>query len=206
MTRKGLLIVLSGPSGTGKGTVCKKFLAQCDNIAYSISATTRAPRPGEVNGREYLFLSKDEFQSMIDHDELLEWANVYGNFYGTPLGRVKKMREEGCDVLLEIDTQGALDIMRRSDIDAIYIFMLPPSLSELERRIVGRGTETPESLKRRLDNAVLEIDYGKKYDYVVVNDEVDAAASKLCTIIQAERQKAENNLALFEKIKSGETI
>ena len=185
---RGLLIVISGASGTGKGTVCKKILADLPNIAYSISATTRQPRQGEVDGREYYFLSVDE--------KFLEFAEVYGNFYGTPLNKIEEQLNRGEDVLLEIDVQGALNVKKKCP-EGVYIFLLPPSLEELKRRIEGRGTETPESLNRRLKNAVSEIQIGREYDYVVVNDTVDNAADRIKSIIAAERCKVARNAEKF---------
>lgn len=195
--QKGLLIVVSGASGTGKGTVCKKLLADLPKIAYSISATTRNPRPGEVNGREYYFLSRDEFQTWINEEKFLEYAEVYGNFYGTPLNKIQERLNRGEDILLEIDVQGALNVKEKCP-DGVYIFLLPPSLEELKCRIEGRGTENPESLARRLKNAVSEIKIGLKYDYVIVNDDIDVAAEQIKAILTAERLKVARNLEKFE--------
>ena len=193
---RGLLIVISGASGTGKGTICKKLLAESPGIAYSISATTRKPRPGEVDGREYYFLSVDEFKAWIAEGKFLEYAEVYGNFYGTPLNKIEERLKRGEDILLEIDVQGALNVKKKCP-EGIYIFLLPPSLEELKRRIEGRGTENPESLARRLKNAVAEIKIGLEYDYAVVNDSVDDAAAQIKTIIAAERCKVERNRDKF---------
>ena len=193
---RGLLIVVSGASGTGKGTVCKKILDQSPNIAYSISATTRNPRPGEVNGREYYFLSQDEFKTWISEEKFLEYAEVYGNFYGTPLNKIEERLNRGEDILLEIDVQGALNVKRKCP-EGVYIFLLPPSLDELKRRIEGRGTESPESLARRLKNAVAEIKIGLEYDYVVVNDTIDNAAAQILAILTAERCKIARNAEKF---------
>ncbi len=194
---RGLLIVVSGASGTGKGTVCKKILDDMPEVAYSISATTRLPRPGEVDGKEYYFLSRDEFQAWIADGKFLEFADVYGNFYGTPLNKIEERLNRGEDILLEIDVQGALNVKRKCP-DGIYIFLLPPSLEELKRRIEGRGTETPESLHRRLANAVAEIKIGLEYDYVIVNDSVDNAAAQIKAILTAERCKVARNLDKFD--------
>ena len=193
---RGLLIVISGASGTGKGTVCKKLLDELPQVAYSISATTRPARPGEVDGREYYFISRDEFQAWIAADKFLEFAEVYGNFYGTPLNKIDERLNRGEDVLLEIDVQGALNVKRRRP-DGVYIFLLPPSLDELKRRIEGRGTESPESLRRRLANAVAEIKIGREYDYVVVNDSVDNAVAKIQAILAAERCRVDRNADKF---------
>ena len=199
MTR-GLLIVVSGASGTGKGTVCKKILTDLPEVAYSISATTRTPRPGEVDGREYYFLSVDDFKAWIADEKFLEYAEVYGNFYGTPLNKIEERLNRGEDILLEIDVQGALNVKRKCP-EGIYIFLLPPSLEELKRRIEGRGTESPESLSRRLKNAVAEIKIGLEYDYVVVNDSVDKAVAEIKSILTAERLKVARNA---DKFKLGE--
>lgn len=191
MTR-GLLIIISGASGTGKGTVCKKILSDLPEVAYSISATTRAPRPGEVDGKEYYFLSVEEFKSWIADGKFLEHAEVYGNFYGTPLNKIEERLNRGEDILLEIDVQGALNVKRKCP-EGVYIFLLPPSLEELRRRIEGRGTETPESLSRRMKNALAEINVGLEYDYVVVNDSIENAAEKIKAILTAERLKVARN-------------
>lgn len=198
--KRGLLIVVSGASGTGKGTVCKKILADMPEVAYSISATTRAPRPGETDGKEYYFISRDEFEAWIADGKFLEFADVYGNFYGTPLNKIEERLNRGEDILLEIDVQGALNVKRKCP-DGIYIFLLPPSLEELKRRIEGRGTETAESLQRRLDNAIAEIKIGREYDYVVVNDTVDNAVAQIKAILIAERCKVERNLDKFQLIR-----
>ena len=195
--QKGLLIVISGASGTGKGTVCKKILADLPKVAYSISATTRKPRPGEVDGREYYFLGVEEFKTWIAEEKFLEYAEVYGNFYGTPLNKIEERLNRGEDILLEIDVQGALNVKQKCP-EGVYIFLLPPSLTELKRRIEGRGTETPESLSRRLKNAVAEIKIGLNYDYVVVNDTIDNAAAQIKTILAAERLKVARNADKFD--------
>ncbi len=192
--RKGNLIVISGPSGTGKGTVCKQLLKVRPEIAYSISATTRAPREGEVNGREYWFLSKEEFKQMIAENRLLEWAEVYGNYYGTPADKVREMLDSGRDVLLEIDTQGAMNVQKLFLKEGTFIFLLPPSLPELEKRIRGRGTETEEAIQRRLKAAIGEIPCGNNYDYIITNDTVEDVVAKICYIIEAERCAVYNNL------------
>ena len=195
--QKGLLIVISGASGTGKGTVCKKLLADLPEVAYSISATTRNPRSGEVDGREYYFLNVSEFKTWIDEGKFLEYAEVYGNFYGTPLNKIEERLNRGEDILLEIDVQGALNVKRKCP-EGVYIFLLPPSLEELKSRIEGRGTENPESLSRRLKNAVSEIKIGLEYDYVVVNDTIDNAVAQIKAILTAERCKVARNTSKFE--------
>ncbi len=199
--KKGLLIVVSGPSGTGKGTVCGELLDSMPELAYSISATTRAPRAGEVDGKNYYFLTKERFEELISEGGFLEYANVYGNYYGTPLVKIQERLAEGNDILLEIDTQGALEVMKKCP-DGLFIFLLPPSLGELERRIRGRGSETEESLKKRLGNAKAEIAIGEKYKYVVVNDTVKKAVARIKSIIVAEHALTENNKELFEELEA----
>lgn len=196
---KGLLIVVSGASGTGKGTVCKKILGDMPEIYYSISATTRQPRPGETDGVEYFFITREEFKTWIAEDKFLEYAEVYGNFYGTPLHKIEERLSRGENVLLEIDTQGALNVMAKVP-DGIYIFLLPPSLEELKNRIKNRGTETPETLERRLNAAKSEIEIGKKYQYVVINDTVDEAVKKIKAIIAAELCKTSRNEKIFDDL------
>lgn len=198
--RKGLLILISGPSGTGKGTVCDLLRQKHPEISYSISATTRQPRPGEQDGVNYYFYSREKFQEMIAKGQLLEWAEVYGNFYGTPKQQVIDRLEAGEDILLEIDTQGALNVMKLMP-DGLFIFLLPPSLEELATRLKGRGTETEESLKRRLGAAVDEIKLATKYRYVVINDQVEKAQETIANIIEAEHHRSDLNESLLEKLQ-----
>ena len=195
--KKGLLIVISGASGTGKGTVCKELLAREHGVAFSISATSRAPREGEQDGREYYFRTRAEFEAMIAEGAFLEYADVYGNYYGTPLAPIEARRSAGEDILLEIDTQGALNVMERCP-DGTFIFLLPPSLEELRRRITGRGTESEESLARRLAAARDEIRLGRRYRYAVLNDTVEDATARIQTILAAERLRADMNPTQFD--------
>ena len=199
--RKGLLVVVSGPSGAGKGTICQALLEKT-TLAYSVSATTRKPRAGEVDGESYYFLSVEAFEKMIEKDELLEWAKVYDNYYGTPLKKVEEKLAAGEDILLEIDTQGAMKVREKFP-EGVYIFILPPSLTELERRIRGRDTETEDVLQKRLAAAIDEIEAGKCYKYVVTNDEVDGAVDSVCAILAAERRLVARNGALFDEIEKG---
>ena len=182
---KGQLLVVSGPSGAGKGTICKALIEK-NQILISTSCTTRKPRAGEVEGVNYFFIEREEFLKRIDNDEFLEYAEVYGNFYGTPRSEVLRLLEEGKDVILEIDIQGALKI-KSSYPEGVFIFIMPPSMEELRNRITNRGSETPESLKTRLEAAYDEISFASKYDYAVVNDEVDKAVKKIESIIIAEK-------------------
>ena len=195
--KKGLLIVISGASGTGKGTVCKELLARERGVAFSVSATSRAPREGEQDGREYYFRTRVEFEAMIAEGAFLEYADVYGNYYGTPLAPIEARRSAGEDILLEIDTQGALNVMERC-LDGTFIFLLPPSLEELRRRITGRGTESEESLARRLAAARDEIRLGRRYRYAVLNDTVEDATARIQTILAAERLRADMNPTQFD--------
>ena len=199
--RKGLLVVVSGPSGAGKGTICQALLERT-SLAYSVSATTRKPRAGEVDGVNYHFLSVEAFEEMIKKDGLLEWAKVYDNYYGTPLKKVEEKLAAGEDILLEIDTQGAMKVREKFP-EGVYIFILPPSLAELERRIRGRDTETEEILKKRLDAAIDEIEEGRRYKYVVTNDEVDGAVESVCAILAAERRLVARNGELFDEMGKG---
>ena len=199
--RKGLLVVVSGPSGAGKGTICQA-LWERTALAYSVSATTRKPRAGEVEGESYYFLSVEAFEEMIEKDELLEWAKVYDNYYGTPLKKVEEKLAAGEDILLEIDTQGAMKVREKFP-EGVYIFILPPSLAELERRIRGRDTETEDVLKKRLAAAVDEIEEGRRYKYVVTNDEVEDAVEAVRAILAAERRLVVRNAELFDEIEKG---
>ena len=186
MNNRGILIVISGPSGAGKGTICKALLEKHKDIYLSVSATTREPRAGEVHGINYYFLTKDEFKQKVEEDDFLEWAEVYGNYYGTPKSKVNEMLDSGKNVILEIDIQGALKVKENCGDDGVFIFILPPSMEELKQRIINRGSETPESLMRRFNSAYKEINYISRYNYGVINDEVDAAVEKIEHILAAE--------------------
>ncbi|GAV12131.1 guanylate kinase [Paenibacillus sp. NAIST15-1] len=186
--KKGLLIVLSGPSGVGKGTVCKALLKKTNDLTYSVSATTREPRAGEVDGVNYFFKSREEFMQMIEEDRLLEYAEYVGNYYGTPCDFVEQKLTEGRDVILEIEVQGAMKVKEKFP-NGIFIFLLPPSLDELKDRIRGRGTEQEHVIDSRMNVAVEEIALMENYDYAVVNDEIDLACKRIESIIIAEHCK-----------------
>lgn len=183
---RGVLIVISGPSGAGKGTICKALLEKHSEISLSVSATTRSPREGEVDGVNYHFLTRDDFTTRVEENDFLEYAQVYGNYYGTPKSNVKKILDSGKDVILEIDIQGALKVKEQSE-EGVFIFILPPSMEELKQRIIRRGSETPESLMTRFKSAYKEINYVSKYNYAVVNDTVDNAVEKIESILLAEK-------------------
>ncbi|MBE6063200.1 MAG: guanylate kinase [Clostridium butyricum] len=183
---KGLLIVISGPSGAGKGTICKSFMERNKDVVLSVSATTRSPRKGEVDGVNYHFMTKEQFKDKIKANDFLEYAEVYDNFYGTPKSNVEELLESGKDVILEIDIQGALKVKENTE-DGVFVFILPPSMEELKQRIIKRGSETEESLMKRFKSAYKEINFVSKYNYAVVNDEVETAVEKLESIITAEK-------------------
>ena len=194
MEGKGLLLIISGFSGTGKGTVINRLLEKYDEkYALSISATTRPPREGEQDGREYFFKTREEFEEMIAKDELIEHACYVDNYYGTPKRYVEEKLEAGKNVILEIEIQGALDVKRLFP-EAVLIFLLPPSVAELERRLRERGTETEEVVRARMERAAKEVDSAYKYDYIVVNDTVENAADRIMAIIRAEHAKTERTI------------
>ena len=203
MSKKGILIVISGPSGAGKGTICNALLEKHKDLYLSVSATTRAPRVGEIDGVNYHFLTKEQFENKIKENEFLEWAEVYGgNYYGTPKTNVNDMLNEGKNVILEIDIQGALQVKENCE-DGVFIFILPPSMEELKKRIETRGSETPESLLERFNSAYEEINYISKYNYGVINDTVEDAVSKIENILIAEQCKVDKIDHEILKFKEG---
>ena len=189
----GRLFVTSGPSGAGKGTICKKLLESVD-ISISTSMTTRAPRPGEIDGKDYYFVTVDEFEEKIANGGMLEYARVFDNIYGTPKDMVIKQLERGRDVILEIDVQGGLQIKKKMPEQAVLVFVLPPDLTTLRQRIIDRGTETEEVIDKRFNEAINEIKLIGEYDYYVVNDELDDAVYDLKAIIMAERRRVPNKI------------
>ena len=203
MSRKGILIVVSGFSGSGKGTLMKKLLSGYpDTYALSISATTRAPREGERHGKEYFFISKDEFEKMIAKGELIEYAKYVENYYGTPREYVEKKLEEGRDVILEIEIQGALKV-KKAFPDTLLLFVTPPSAEELKQRLVGRGTETMDVIRSRMDRACEEAEGMDSYDYLIVNDDLDTCVKEMHEIIQGEHHRSFRNKAFMKEIKEG---
>ena len=187
---RGMLIVVSSPSGGGKGTLIDRARKCVPNLSYSVSYTTRAPRPGEVNGREYFFISPSEFEAMKAEKQFLEWAWVHGNLYGTSRDQVMNELAGGCDIILEIDVQGASSV-RALVTDAVCIFILPPSFDVLRQRLVTRGTDAPEDLERRLRGAPAEVAHYREFQYVIINDDLERASDQLAAIIFAERARRE---------------
>lgn len=187
-TKRGLLIIMSGPSGVGKGTIREKLMENNTlNLFYSVSMTTRSMRPGEQNGREYYFVTREEFDKNIESGNLLEWAEFVGNRYGTPKDKVEATRDSGKNVLLEIEVKGTGQVLSKVDgDDVLSIFIAPPSIKELERRIRGRSTETDEVVKARLARAIQELEYKKQYKYVVINDNLDDAVEEIRKIIKSK--------------------
>ena len=198
---RGVLVVVSGFSGAGKGTIMKSLMAKYDNYALSVSATTRNPRPGEEDGREYFFRTREEFEKMIDQDQLIEYAQYVGNYYGTPKAYVEEQLSQGRDVILEIEIQGARKIKKKFP-DAVLVFVTAPSMEELKERLVGRGTETQTVIRQRLARASQEAEGVEEYDYLLVNDELDQAVDRLHNVIQSEHFAMKRNLDFIRKVQT----
>lgn len=201
MNRRGILIVVSGFAGAGKGTIIKELLKKHDNYALSVSATTRKPRAGEKEGVDYFFIDSDaEFEGLIKENGLLEYARYVGNYYGTPRNYVKKTLNEGKDVILEIEIQGALEIKEKFD-ETVLVFIMPPSAKELKQRLIKRATESSEIIEARLKRAIEETEVLEKYDYLLINEDIETCANEFHNIINSEHKKIYRNLDLVEKIK-----
>jgi guanylate kinase len=189
-TGKGMLVVVSSPSGGGKGTLIDRVLKTVPGVSYSVSFTTRAPRVTEQDGREYFFIDRTTFEQMIERGEFLEWADVYGQFYGTSIRQVERERAAGHDIILEIDVQGAASI-REQIPDAVSIFILPPSFELLRNRLLARGTDSAEALEKRLRGAPIEVEQFRHFQYVILNDDINRASQQLASVIYAERARRE---------------
>jgi guanylate kinase len=199
---RGTLFVVSSPSGGGKGTIIRHVLAVVENLSYSVSYTTRAPRLGELDGREYFFVSRDIFDEMIAAGEFLEWACVHGNLYGTAKRQVSEETAAGLDIIVEVDVQGAASV-RQLLMDTVSIFILPPSPEVLRRRLLARGTDSPEELEVRLRNAPDELKQYSAFDYVIINDEIEKAVHQLASIIYAERARCMRQEGLVREVIKG---
>ncbi|HGA3474121.1 TPA: guanylate kinase [Streptococcus agalactiae] len=197
MSERGLLIVFSGPSGVGKGTVRQEIFSTPDHkFDYSVSMTTRPQRPGEVDGVDYFFRTREEFEALIKEGQMLEYAEYVGNYYGTPLSYVNETLDKGIDVFLEIEVQGALQVKSKVP-DGVFIFLTPPDLEELEERLVGRGTDSPEVIAQRIERAKEEIVLMREYDYAVVNDQVSLAAERVKRVIEAEHYRVDRVIGRY---------
>ena len=202
MSDRGLLIVFSGPSGVGKGTVRQEIFSTPDHkFEYSVSMTTRAQRPGEVDGKDYFFRSREEFEELIRNGQMLEYAEYVGNYYGTPLTYVNETLDKGIDVFLEIQVQGALQVKKKVP-DAVFIFLTPPDLNELQERLVGRGTDSEEVIAKRIERAREEIALMSEYDYAIVNDEVPLAAERVKRVIEAEHFRVDRVIGRYRNMIS----
>jgi guanylate kinase len=198
-TARGTLFVVSSPSGGGKGTLIRRVLEVVDNLSYSVSYTTRGPRPTEVNGREYFFVDQAEFEEMIADGEFLEWACVHGNYYGTSKRQIAEKTAAGLDLILEVDVQGAASV-RQLLMDSVSVFILPPSYGVLRQRLCDRGTDSPENLELRMRNAPEELKQYSSFDYVIINDEIERAVGQLASIIYAERARCSRQESLVQKV------
>ena len=202
MSERGLLIVFSGPSGVGKGTVRQEIFSTPDHkFEYSVSMTTRAQRPGEVDGKDYFFRSREEFEELIRNGQMLEYAEYVGNYYGTPLTYVNETLDKGIDVFLEIEVQGALQVKKKVP-DAVFIFLTPPDLNELQERLVGRGTDSEEVIAQRIERAQEEIALMREYDYAIVNDRLPLAAERVKRVIEAEHFRVDRVIGRYRNMIS----
>ena len=198
LARRGLMFILSSPSGAGKTTIARKLLGEVDGIGMSVSVTTRPMRPGEIEGKDYHFVDQSTFDSMVEKGEFLEWAQVFGNCYGTPKAQIKAGLKAGQDFLFDIDWQGTQQLYQRMETDVVRVFLLPPSITELEHRLRSRGTDSNEVIAARMDRARFEISHRDGYDYVVINDDINTCYDKVLTILQAERMKRARQTGLVD--------
>lgn len=197
LARRGLMFIMSSPSGAGKTTISRMLLEHDPHICISVSVTTRPPRPGEVDGKDYYFVSQTEFDRMVVEEEFLEWAQVFGHCYGTPKAHVKTGLKDGQDYLFDIDWQGTQQLYQKLERDVVRVFLLPPSIDELRRRLTGRGTDSAEVIAGRMDRARSEISHWDGYDYVVVNDDIQACFEKVTDILAAERMRRARQTGLI---------
>ncbi|EAQ27920.1 guanylate kinase [Erythrobacter sp. NAP1] len=201
LARRGLLFILSSPSGAGKTTLSRMLLAKDPEIRLSISATTRPPRPGEEDGVHYHFVSDAEFDRMVEEDDFYEWAHVFGHRYGTPKGHIREGLKQGQDYLFDIDWQGTQQLKQKDDQDVVTVFVLPPSLDELRRRLEARAQDTDEVIDARMERARAEISHWAEYDYVVINDNVDECFARVCEVLDAERMRRTRQTGLIPFVR-----
>lgn len=199
--RRGLMFILSSPSGAGKTTIARRLLTEDRDIAMSVSATTRPMRSGEVNGKDYHFVTQAEFDRMVEQNEFYEWAQVFGHCYGTPKSHIRAGLKEGQDFLFDIDWQGTQQLYQKAERDVVRVFILPPSLAELQRRLIGRGTDSAEVIAARMARAQAEISHWDGYDYVVVNDDVEICFGKVREILEAERMRRTRQTGLIDFVR-----
>jgi guanylate kinase len=199
--RRGLMFILSSPSGAGKTTLSKMLLAKDSEIRLSVSATTRPPRAGEIDGVHYHFVSPERFAAMIEEDDFYEWAEVFGHRYGTPKGMIRAGLKEGQDFLFDIDWQGTQQLYQKDQQDVVRVFILPPSIDELHRRLKGRATDSAEVIAARMERARAEISHWDGYDYVIINDDVNVCFAKVCAILEAERMKRARQTGLIPFVR-----
>jgi guanylate kinase len=199
--RRGLMFILSSPSGAGKTTIARRILAEDGHIRLSVSYTTRPMRPGEVHGRDYLFVDADEFARKVDEGEFIEWAEVFGHLYGTPKAEIKAGLKAGHDYLFDIDWQGTQQLYQRMEVDVVRVFLLPPSIGELERRLASRGTDSAVVVADRMARARSEISHWDGYDYVVINDDIDACFDKVTGILHSERMRRARQTGLVDFVR-----
>lgn len=199
--REPIVFVISAPSGAGKTSLWKEVLRRVDNIIVSVSATTRPPRQGEVDGEDYFFVSEEKFREMIEKNQFLEWAEVHGHLYGTPIKNIEEAKKRNSDIILEIDVQGAKKIKESGKVDAVYIFIITPSFNELKKRLLKRGDLSESEIEKRLKNALKELEMSEFYDYLIINDEFEKACEELKSIIISERNKMSRNRWKIKNLK-----